>query len=269
MNNETVLTETLHAVIDLSDELDERERRFRDQELAILRNELGPRPPITTVEHSTDNANAEAADSARPDHKDNKVYLFQFPPVIPPLAPAGKHVKKEPEQDPQPRPQPKPNPAVKLEDEEIIVKEEEDEEAQKPKDQSKSDAARAFPPGRVGKMRVHRSGRVTMDWGGITMDVGMGMESSFYQTAMMVETGVQARDETGAEAKEGPGGEAISLGPVVGKFVVKPNMSDLMRTDDGNQSQTGEDEGESDGQSEARDDADDDEVEEINGLNGN
>lgn len=242
-------------MIDLLEELDERERRFRRQELDIIRNELGPK--VSSAAETSAGYDADEKDDSAQDHKENKVYLFQFPPIIPPLTAATRHVKQEPQPEPPPRPPPQPGPAVKVEDEEVVVKEEEEEEAQRRTYETAAQEQKLFPPGRVGKLRVHKSGRTTLDWGGILMDVGVGMENSFYQTAMMVEAGRQdAKD--GSKGKNGPiKGEAISLGPVSGKFVVKPNMNELLKKNDSNQNVGDKSDGSDD---------EEDNIEEVDGV---
>lgn len=192
-----------------------------------------------------------------PDPRANKLYLFQLPPIMSPLVPAGTKIKKEDEDetaDDAPT-----NPADDMLDpeEEEVVKEE-DEDAAEANEQVSDTYARQYQPGVVGKLRVHRSGRVTLDWGGHVMEVGMGIDASFLQTAMIVETdagkgsgALAGVDETGRDGqgdgaaaaekvKQDPdrgaagqmGGEAISLGPIHGKFVVKPDLNWLLGPSD-------------------------------------
>ncbi|KAF2838123.1 hypothetical protein M501DRAFT_1017149 [Patellaria atrata CBS 101060] len=69
--------------------------------------------------------------------------------------------------------------------------------------------------GFLGKMRVHQSGRTTMEWGGTSFEVNSGVDASYLQDAVVV--GINPPEERVSEAD---GGDVKSLGPVKEKFVV-------------------------------------------------
>lgn len=93
----------------------------------------------------------------------------------------------------------------------------------------------SFPPsGIAGKLRVHKSGRITILWGSgnegdgsIEFDVSRGSTMGFLQEAVIVKQnspwGEQDVDEKGKQK-----GAAFSLGQVKGKFVVSPDFGKLI-----------------------------------------
>lgn len=52
-----------------------------------------------------------------------------------------------------------------------------------------------LPAGLVGKLRVHKSGKVSLDWGGTDMEVRYGTEVDFLQDAVLVETKKTKKDD--------------------------------------------------------------------------
>lgn len=161
------------------------------------------------------------------DHKKDRTYLFQFPPVVPDLLPQTSIFVKdeEPVEEPPPTaPQETPitipgaadppaPPVIKIEDD--------------AKDKSKR------PPhlpklasGLVGKLQVHKSGKVTLNWGGASLELHKGMDTTFLQDIVLVK-----RDEdapAAAVAKGAIGGEAMAFGQVRGKFVVTPDWDRVL-----------------------------------------
>ena len=143
--------------------------------------------------------------------KDGRLYLFQFPPVLPPLAKPSEEgdeddvaeVRVLDTDQPTPAPQPK------------IKKEEEDaaDDAQQATSFSST-----LPPegGRVGTLSVRRSGRVEMDWGGTRLTLGMGAEAEFLTSAVVLET---REHPDNPEALTGTG---YGMGQVMGRFVLTP-----------------------------------------------
>lgn len=72
-------------------------------------------------------------------------------------------------------------------------------------------------------MRVHESGRTTLDWGGTSYELTPGNKASFLQEV----ASLNMRPENERAAPE-DAGEAISLGRVKGKFVVVPNWGEML-----------------------------------------
>lgn len=94
----------------------------------------------------------------------------------------------------------------------------------------------SFPPsGIAGKLRVHKSGRITILWGSgdegpIEFDVSRGSTMGFLQEAVIIKQnspwGEQDVDEKGKLK-----GAAFSLGQVKGKYVVSPDFGKLIRAE--------------------------------------
>ncbi|CAD0099941.1 unnamed protein product [Aureobasidium mustum] len=216
-----------------------REWERHHLDLEILRQELGeitlpssvapPKPAAKDAEGDTNMAeNSEQADLAEgpdaatslpseqasttqppPDRRTDRVYLFQFPPILPSLVPAT--VKPEPVSPTLS----KKTPAVLTAATAIDV---DASSASKPKStkqevpESAGQMHSPFPAGLVGKLRVHASGRTTLDWGGTSLQSDV--------------EGAKGKEE---EQDEGAfGGEVMGLGQVRGKFVVTPDWEEIV-----------------------------------------
>lgn len=186
--------------------------RFQSN-LRHIRAELGPEE-IPQVDESGDVPMTDAANAEKkPTVRDNNVYLFQIPPLMPAVEPPS--IKKE-ALDPQPAPPPaqpsaKPDPKIKL------------EEGSFSDPSARSKEGVRFGSGLVGKLRVHESGRTTLDWGGTSYELTPGNKASFLQEV----ASLNMRPESERVAPE-DAGEAISLGRVKGKFVVVPNWGEML-----------------------------------------
>ncbi|RYP48069.1 hypothetical protein DL768_005991 [Monosporascus sp. mg162] len=134
--------------------------------------------------------------------KDGRMYLFQLPPILPPLA------KPSPDGDAQEAP--------------IDVDRQQDEAPKLKREdgagKSSSTATGALPEGGgcIGRLNVRRSGKVELDWGGTTLSLGNGTETEFLTTAAMLET---REHPDNPEALTGVG---YGMGQVMGKFVLTP-----------------------------------------------
>ncbi|KEY65479.1 hypothetical protein S7711_08318 [Stachybotrys chartarum IBT 7711] len=157
-----------------------------------------------------------------PPDKDGRLYLFQFPPKLPPLLPTvgtGRgQVKEEPSQTTMSDVPARPNHGA-------AVDLTQDESAPNAPD-NLDDEQEEFEPnmlshgGLVGKLTVRKSGRTHLDWGGMPMSMGPAMSTSFLATAVIV----QENDE-----KPQPGvigGESVGMGKIMGRFVVAPVWGD-------------------------------------------
>ena len=182
---------------------------LHQRDLKMLRDELGTPAPTYGAEIAVDGAGEVK------DPRQGKVYLFQFPPVLPDLEPVT--VKPDPDA-PQAqagangdamdvdRPTNSALNPVNVEDGEAGAK------ASQPK----------LPSGAVGKLRIHASGRATLDWGGTSLEMGMGTEASFLQDVLIA-------DLKKSEKGDYQGGTAMSMGQVKGKFVVTPNWEEILK----------------------------------------
>lgn len=90
--------------------------------------------------------------------------------------------------------------------------------AEAPKKKKKKQKPVPFPPpeGLLGQLHVHRSGRISCTWGGITMDVGTGSDCGFLQEVVAVDTKTDKK--------------AWSLGRVNSRVIMSPSLDDLLGT---------------------------------------
>lgn len=125
--------------------------------------------------------------------KDNQLFLFQFPPILPPLLQLNADG----------------NEVVDLEEgggaDGVRVKAE--------PGSAPVSTSSALPPqgGYIGRLNVRKSGKIELDWGGRILDLGIATETDYLTTAIIV-------DE---EENEGQG-KATGMGNVYGKFVATP-----------------------------------------------
>ncbi|KAK8204552.1 RNA polymerase III RPC4-domain-containing protein [Phyllosticta paracitricarpa] len=155
------------------------------------------------------------------DNRQDRVYLFQFPPVLPSLT-VKDNVKPEPTSPTYPHDVDDPaataessnkqqQPTVKIED-----------DGPSGLDQVSPDLPTTLSSGKVGKLRVHKSGRTTLDWGGTSLELHAGMEASFLQDIVISKI-VPEEERVGRDA-----GQAMSFGRVFGKFVVTPDFEEIV-----------------------------------------
>lgn len=85
-----------------------------------------------------------------------------------------------------------------------------------PKKKRKKAKNTAFPPpeGLLGQLHLHRSGKITCEWGGITMDVGTGSDCGFLQEVIAIDEKTDKK--------------AWSLGQVDLRVMLSPNLDDLL-----------------------------------------
>ena len=177
-----------------------------------IRAELGPEdtPP---VDESGDTAMADGvAPAPKPTVRDNNVYLFQIPPLMPELQEPG--VRKDNSDVVEPSAS---VPTVKKEASKVKVEEGFSDTAAKPVQGPR------FASGFVGKLRVRQSGRTTLDWGGTSYELAPGNKASFLQEVVSIHV-VPEKDRVVPE----DAGEAVSFGRVKGKFVVTPDWSEML-----------------------------------------
>jgi DNA-directed RNA polymerase III subunit RPC4 len=126
--------------------------------------------------------------------KDNQLFLFQFPPILPPLL----HLNADGSE------------VVDLDDgggpEGVRIKAE-------PGNSTSVSTNSALPPhgGYIGRLNVRKSGKIELDWGGRILDMGIATETDYLTTAIIVEE----------QENEGQG-KATGMGNVYGKFVATP-----------------------------------------------
>ncbi|OOF91676.1 hypothetical protein ASPCADRAFT_211033 [Aspergillus carbonarius ITEM 5010] len=78
--------------------------------------------------------------------------------------------------------------------------------------------------GRAGKLNVHASGRVTMDWGGISFELDRATAVDFLQEALIVSTPPGAVDEEFPDDEK----KVWAMGQLSGKFTVTPDWGKML-----------------------------------------
>ncbi|KAF5627530.1 DNA-directed RNA polymerase 47 KD subunit [Fusarium sp. NRRL 25303] len=187
-------------------------------DLEILANELG------AVEISE----GEEGKTEGPSNKDGRMYLFQFPPVLPPLKPIT-----------QPRPINKVKPEPGEGEDNVLEStpaaadtEPVDLTADKntvglnvpgfedPEHKAGFMSSLLSTGGMVGQLKVRKSGRVELDWGGTAMELNPATGMNFLTTAVIIE-------ENDEKPRPGViGGESIGMGKIMGRFVLAPKWDD-------------------------------------------
>ncbi|EME48015.1 hypothetical protein DOTSEDRAFT_69821 [Dothistroma septosporum NZE10] len=203
-------------------EKDEWERLQDD--MRQLRKELGALVPPSAL-----NPPVAPGDTAMPEstpalekakqiqaEREQHVYLFQFPPVLPSLKPVL--VKTDPETTEDAHPGGGPM--------------EVDQEPEEITDDDPAYAQPKLPSGSVGKLRIHKSGKATLDWGGTPLVVAKGADATFLQNVMI---GELPDVKPPRDAKDPPvdtrnlSARGLGMGQIRGKFVVTPDWVEILK----------------------------------------
>jgi DNA-directed RNA polymerase III subunit RPC4 len=221
-------------VIQTEEDRAEWERHVED--LDILRKELvGLAPRLDPQNKGKDvegDIGMEQEDT--PSQKeDGRIYLFQFPPVLPKLfneitSSNPNDIKHDDDveimesldltKD--------KNAEVKSEEKVVEIKQEEldaDEELKRKKGE-----ALVVEEGSIGRLVVRESGKVELVWGGTNMKASRGVEASFYSGGAVVDSMDQwVKDEKGKDVPvmQGSRGMSLSMGMIMGKFVATPDWT--------------------------------------------
>ncbi|KAG5979664.1 hypothetical protein E4U54_006899 [Claviceps lovelessii] len=187
------------------------EERQIQTDLDLLAGELG----AVTVTDETGESHTEG-----PSNKDGRLYLFQFPPVIPPLKEVARPVSRIKEEahdislmDGTSRAS-HPTPVDLTDGAADDGAEDAELEAEGFRSQFLSQG------GMIGKMNVRKSGKVELDWGGMTLEMSPAAGMNFLTTAVIVE-------ENDEKAQQDVfGGESIGMGKIMGRFVLAPIWSE-------------------------------------------
>lgn len=151
------------------------------------------------------------------------LFLMQFPPMTPNLSIASTQDASAPETS---KPEPQAQTEVKAENDEDGDVQITGAAAAGPNGLITAATNWSLPAGRVGKLNVHKSGRVTMDWGGISFELDRAAAVDFVQEALIVSQ--PEPEEPGQPAKDDARHQAWSMGQLSGKFTVMPNWDDML-----------------------------------------
>ncbi len=208
------------------------ERERYTTELRKLRHELSP---ISKDESPKDIGST--APSFRPP-EDSRLYLFQFPPLTPMLINPDQHPEIKAEPDPSlnthapPTASAPPEPKIKKEDAPLHSTAS-TTSGLEPAQLLTATHNPPLPSGLAGKLNVHRSGKVTLEWGssGMTatnLEVKWGAEVDFLQDVVVLGEGGEEGDGEVEEKGKGQGNKkAWALRQVRNKFVVVPDWEKI------------------------------------------
>lgn len=194
------------------------EDQLAAETLAFQRRLFG----VESDEDSDSDAPREVKAPRKPAIIDGNLYMFQFPPVLPPLhvveRTQNSHdlVKDEPNDDMVmlDAPDHKPVDLTAADDFNTIKKEE--GAANVARNPSQSDEA---PSGFLGKLIIRKSGKMQIDYGGMIFDCESGIPVEFLRTAVLTEMDDEKKTD-------GYAGTAYGMGQIAGKFVSVPKWSD-------------------------------------------
>ncbi|EEA29021.1 hypothetical protein EYB25_000077 [Talaromyces marneffei] len=236
----SVLVKDPRSLLRTKEEIEEFDRHNED--LEALRDILTPDEPVTvektttTTTTTTTEGAGEGEEGGEPkeevkeeeepaDKNAGRLYLIQFPPLTPNLTVPGAGQPIEVQDD------------IATEDVTVVqdnslgepeVKREEGEEedlkpAKRPPGKLVTATQRQLPAGRVGRLHLHKSGRVTLDWGGISFELDKGANVNFVQEAVI------ASGPTIAGGEEDTGERAVwSMGQLSEKFIASPEWNKLL-----------------------------------------
>ena len=191
-----------------STQISSHEQELQDQDREILLKELGPVTSERTESNEPSNVDLKEPASFNP--RENCLYLFQFPRLLPRLVREGAAVKEEASAESNAAP------AGKTDQEVEIVKEE--DTGGLPPQVPQKGKTDDLVPGHIGEMKVWKSGKVTFDWGGVPMQVNKGLDNNFVETVV----GMQMNPKSDGMSNEYEG-TAFSFGQIRGKMVVTPD----------------------------------------------
>jgi DNA-directed RNA polymerase III subunit RPC4 len=211
----------------LQTEEDQAEYDRHLDEMEHLVKELGgvrpPRRPDADGDEFMEDGKEEAFEL------DGKLFLFQFPPVLPSLYNPKKSSKPENKKSKQETK--KAAAAVEISPSKggktaKVKNEPETEEKVEPEIVIEEETKLVEEEGWVGKMVVRKSGKVELVWGGTSMVVHAGTAGDFLSTAVVVD----GRERPVVNQLREPGepeGSAVGMGKIFGKYVVVPDWEKL------------------------------------------
>jgi DNA-directed RNA polymerase III subunit RPC4 len=142
------------------------------------------------------------AEGGEGQEKDDQLFIFQLPPMLPPLV------------------KPSDDPHMEVETFDLTAKGSDDGPRVKPEDSVEAPGIKSMglpaEGGFIGKLNVRKSGKVELDWGGTTLHLGLETETDFLTSAMIIE------QKENVETAEESAGFAYGMGQVFGKFVLAP-----------------------------------------------
>lgn len=208
----------------LQTEEDKAEYQRHLEDVQILAEELGG---LQTAMASDADGDVDM-DTRQGKDKEGRLYLFQFPPILPPLYnpvkkedPIDKHVdlSSVAPADTSAKADAGGTADPNGEQEEVIIKP--DPGAFVVPAELVSEA------GFIGKLVVRQSGKVELNWGGTSLELSKGANFDFLMTSVLIEEGAETSGEGATTENERARGYGTGMGRVMGKFIATPDWSAL------------------------------------------
>ncbi|PYH85984.1 hypothetical protein BO82DRAFT_350767 [Aspergillus uvarum CBS 121591] len=227
------------SLLRTKEDIEEYERHEQDLEIVKTLFQKEPRPEAPEAlagaaegaaegedkdqdkEGAAEDGDAEEPKDEEQDKLAGQLFLMQFPPLTPNLVLPGTETTDAHPTTTQP---PATEQPVKREDEMEIVDGDEDATAAQGSAKVVTAADPGLLAGRVGKLNVHASGRVTMDWGGISFELDRATAVDFSQEALIVSTPPNAGDEEFPDDEK----KVWAMGQLSGKFTVTPDWEKML-----------------------------------------
>ncbi|RAH67644.1 putative DNA-directed RNA polymerase III RPC4 [Aspergillus aculeatinus CBS 121060] len=221
------------SLLRTKEDIEEYERHEQDLEIVKTLFQKEPRPEAPEALAGAAEGAAEGEDKEgdeeqpkeaeeEEDKLAGQLFLMQFPPLTPNLVlPGTETTDSHPTTTTE---TPATEQPVKREDEMEIVDGDEDTTAAQGSAKVVTAADPGLLAGRVGKLNVHASGRVTMDWGGISFELDRATAVDFSQEALIVSTPPNAGDEEFPDDEK----KVWAMGQLSGKFTVTPDWEKML-----------------------------------------
>lgn len=194
------------------------EDQLAAENLAFQRRLFG----VSSGEEDGDSDVQETKAPRKPAIIDGNLYMFQFPPLLPPLHPVERTqqaqgpVKDEPNDEMVMLDAPADSaekPVDLTASDDVNVKQEEDVDDKAPRGPEEQ------LEGFVGRLIVRKSGKMQIDYGGMLFDCESGIPVEFLRTAVLTEMDDEKKSD-------GYAGTAYGMGQITGKFVAVPRWSE-------------------------------------------
>ncbi|KAL4990850.1 RNA polymerase III RPC4-domain-containing protein [Aspergillus falconensis] len=237
------------SLLRTKEDIEEYDRHAEDLELVkdLFTKEPPAKPTEATegAEATTDDQekeNKEEGETAEEEPQDDKLtgqlFLMQFPPITPNLIePSADGTNPDSEATMVPNPGASQGtgqngvsgggqaetPVLKREDDVEVLDGQDETIATSTQSKVVTAADWQLRAGQAGKLNVHASGRVTMDWGGISFELDRATAVDFLQEALIVSTPPNVTEEMPDDEHK-----VWAMGQLSGKFTVTPDWSKIL-----------------------------------------
>ncbi|KAM3560781.1 hypothetical protein MY1884_002726 [Beauveria asiatica] len=171
-------------------------------------------------------------------NKDGRLYLFQFPPLMPPLRESSQGTSKVKAETSAASVDDIPaitdSTAVDLTGENATAADDDSDDSDEETEEERAQAELKYgfksqflsQGGMIGRLNVRRSGKVELDWGGHILEMSPAAGMNFLTTAVIVEESDEKPVVSAAASARPTGGDCVGMGKIMGRFTVAPVWSE-------------------------------------------